>query len=84
MTNPSGSSYGELCDVIEATYQALSSDDPQAVAKIHAGSETMARAGREVLRQRGRVSSEVTDEPCIPLQSQSTSDEFCLALPSQI
>jgi len=37
MTHPSESRYSELCDVIEATYQALTSDDPQAVAKIRAG-----------------------------------------------
>jgi hypothetical protein len=48
MTNPSESRYSELCDVIEATYQALTSDDPQAVAKIRAGSEAITRAGREV------------------------------------
>ena len=50
MTNPSDRRYSELCDQIEATYQALTSDDSQTVAKIHAGSEAITRAGREVLR----------------------------------
>jgi hypothetical protein len=40
----------ELCKLVEATYQTLISDDPQVLAKMHAGSEAITRAGREVLR----------------------------------
>jgi hypothetical protein len=50
MTNPDENSYKELCDLVEATYQTLISDDPQGFAKISSGSEAITRAGREVLR----------------------------------
>ena len=50
MTNPNESRYRELCNVIEATYQSLISDDPQSLPKIHSASEAITRAGREVLR----------------------------------
>jgi len=49
MTNPNASRYMELCNVIEATYQSLISDDPQSLPKIHLASEAITRAGREVL-----------------------------------
>jgi hypothetical protein len=50
LTNPNDSRYTELCEVVEATYQTLVSDDPQVLAKMHSGSETITRAGREVLK----------------------------------
>jgi hypothetical protein len=50
MTNPNESRYMELCNVIEATYQSLISDDPQGLPKIHSASEAITRAGREVLK----------------------------------
>ena len=50
MTNPNDSRYTELCEVVEATYQALFADDPQAIATIQGGSEAITRAGREVLK----------------------------------
>ena len=50
MTNPNDSRYTELCEVVEATYQALFADDPQAFARISGGSEAITRAGREVLK----------------------------------
>jgi hypothetical protein len=50
LTNPNESRYMELCNVVEATYQALISDDPQDLPKIHSASEAITRAGREVLR----------------------------------
>jgi putative ribosome biogenesis GTPase RsgA len=49
MTNPADSRYQELCNVVEATYQTLISDDPRVLAKIHSGTEAITRAGREVL-----------------------------------
>jgi hypothetical protein len=50
MTSPNDSRYTELCEVVETTYQALFAEDPQAFARIRAGSEAITRAGREVLR----------------------------------
>jgi hypothetical protein len=50
MTNPNESRYAELCNVVEATYQTLISDDPEVHAKIHTDSEAITRAGREVLK----------------------------------
>ena len=50
LTNPNESRYMELCNVVEATYQSLISDDPQEFPKIHLASEAITRAGREVLR----------------------------------
>jgi len=50
LTNPSESQYMELCNVIEAIYQSLISDDPQDLPKIHSASEAITRAGREVLK----------------------------------
>ena len=50
MTNPSESRYSKLCELIETTYQALASDDPQAAGNIRAGSEAITQAGREVLK----------------------------------
>ena len=50
MTNPNDSRYTELCEVVEATYQGLFADDPQAFARIRGGSEAITRAGREVLK----------------------------------
>ena len=50
MTNPNDSRYTELCEVVEATYQALFADDPQAFKRIRDGSEAITRAGREVLK----------------------------------
>jgi uncharacterized protein YfbU (UPF0304 family) len=49
MTNPNESRYAELCNVVEATYQILISDDPQVYAKLHTGSEAITHAAREVL-----------------------------------
>jgi hypothetical protein len=43
MTNPNESRYMELCNVIEATYQSLISDDPQSLPKIHSDSEAITR-----------------------------------------
>ena len=48
MTNPKDSL--QLCDVLEATYQALVSNDPQTRAKIRSGSEAITQAGRDVLK----------------------------------
>lgn len=50
MTNPNESRYFQLCEVVEATYQALASDDPEAFAKIRTGAEAITQAGREVLK----------------------------------
>ena len=50
MTNPNESRYMELCNVVEATYQSLISDDPQDLPKIHSASEAITRAAREVLK----------------------------------
>ena len=50
LTNPNESRYMELCNVIEATYQSLISDDLQDLPKIHSTSEAITRAGREVLK----------------------------------
>jgi len=50
MTNPGESRYRELCEVVESTYQALMSEDAEALAKIQTGAEAITRAGREVLK----------------------------------
>jgi hypothetical protein len=50
MTNPSEEPYRKLCEVVEATYQAIASGQPQAFEKIRAGSEEITRAGRDVLK----------------------------------
>jgi len=50
LTNPNESQYMDLCNVIEATYQSLISNDPQDLPKIHSASEAITRAGREVLK----------------------------------
>jgi hypothetical protein len=50
MSNPNEASYAELCQVVEATYKALATEDPQAPTRIRSGAEAITRAGREVLR----------------------------------
>ena len=50
MADPNESRYSQLCEVVEATYQALMSDDPEAFAKIPTNAEAITQAGREVLR----------------------------------
>jgi hypothetical protein len=50
LTNPNERRYTELCNVVEATYQSLISDDPQDLPKIHSASEAITRAAREVLK----------------------------------
>jgi len=50
MADPNESRYKELCNLVEATYQTLISDDSQVYAKMHSGSEAITRAGREVLK----------------------------------
>lgn len=50
MTNPTDSLHVKLCEVLEATYQALVSDDSQALARIRSGSEAITRAGRDVIK----------------------------------
>ena len=49
MTNPDENLYMQLCEIVEGTYQALMSDDPDAFARIRVGSEAITRAGRNVL-----------------------------------
>jgi hypothetical protein len=49
MTNPDENRYRELCEIVEGTYQALMSDDPEASGRIRIGSEAITRAGRNVL-----------------------------------
>jgi hypothetical protein len=49
MTNPDENRYTELCEIVEGTYQALMSDDPEASGRIRIGSEAITRAGRNVL-----------------------------------
>ena len=46
MTNPNEGRY----NVVEATYQILISEDPQVLAQVQSGSESITRAGREVLK----------------------------------
>jgi uncharacterized protein (UPF0297 family) len=50
LTKPNERRYMELCNVVEATYQSLISDDPQYLPKINSASEAITRAGREVLK----------------------------------
>jgi hypothetical protein len=50
MSNPSEASYAELCQLVEATYEALGSKDRAAPAQIRSGAEAITRAGREILR----------------------------------
>jgi hypothetical protein len=50
MTNPKDSLHIKLCEVLDATYQALVSNDPQTLAKIRSGSEAITQAGRDVLK----------------------------------
>ncbi len=62
MTNPNDTRYTELCEVVEATYQALFADDPQAFARIRGGSEAITRPAVRFSGQSGRESSEVTGD----------------------
>ncbi|MGH8315219.1 MAG: hypothetical protein ACRETU_08715 [Steroidobacterales bacterium] len=71
MTNPNESRYTELRDVVEATYQALASDDPQFIVKIHAGFEAITRAAERFSGQSGRESSAETDNR--PLRTTVTT-----------
>jgi hypothetical protein len=50
MTNPTEMRYTKLCDVVEASYQSLISDDRQDLAKINSAAEAITGAGREVLK----------------------------------
>jgi len=50
MINPRDSLHVKLCEVLEATYQSLVSDDPQTLATIRSGSEAITQAGRDVLK----------------------------------
>ena len=50
MSNPSEASYAELCQLVEATYEALLAEDADAPTRIRSGAEAITRAGREVLR----------------------------------
>jgi hypothetical protein len=49
MTNPDESRYTQLCQIVEETYRALMSEDPEAFARIRVGSDAITRAGRNVL-----------------------------------
>jgi hypothetical protein len=50
MTNPVESRYSQLCQVVEASYQALLSDDLVAFVNIRTTADAITLAGREVLR----------------------------------
>lgn len=50
MANPSDHKYTVLCELIDATYQSLVSDDAQAPAKVRLDAEAITRAGRDVLK----------------------------------
>jgi hypothetical protein len=50
MSNPDEKPYAEVCELVEATYQMLATDDPEAPARIRSGAEALTRAGRRVLR----------------------------------
>lgn len=50
MANPNDSGYVALCELIEATYQSMVSDDAQPSEKMRSDAEAITRAGRDVLK----------------------------------
>jgi hypothetical protein len=50
MSNPNDESHAELCQAVDATYEALKTEDPEAPKRIRSAAEAITRAGREVLR----------------------------------
>jgi hypothetical protein len=56
MLNPNEERGARLCELIEATYLSLASDEPATVVTMRAQADAITKAGREVLRAEwGRV-----------------------------
>ena len=51
MSNPNEGCYAKLCQLVETTYQALATEDPDAPAQIRSGADAITHAGREVLKR---------------------------------
>lgn len=50
MTNPSDDPYMKLCQIVESTYRELTSGESGVYGRMHAGAESITKAGREVLK----------------------------------
>ena len=50
MSNPNDGSHAELCRLVDAAYDALKTEDPEAPRGVRSAAEAITRAGREVLR----------------------------------
>ena len=50
MSNPNEPSYAELCRLVDASYEALASEDSMSAKRVRAGAEEITRVGRAILK----------------------------------